>query len=117
MAVLYKTKEVYINKAFSLQPMTVPATRYDVITSDFDLNKLDIIRRKRMQRGVSWTKGISFNARDPRFSFKSRPEEGPLPFAQYPTDMAVKAEELRRKHGGGFAHSSEVLHPFTFHIE
>lgn len=46
---------------------------YNPITSDFDNQKLKILRQKKMTNRSRWVKGISFEATEPRFFTLERP--------------------------------------------
>lgn len=73
---------------------------YTPLTSDFDKNRLKILRRKRMAARSGWAQNVSFQCSEERF-FRPEPETlGPPPTAYQPY-TGVGEAKIRENHRSG----------------
>jgi hypothetical protein len=89
-------------EALRLETAPAPGT-YDPLTSDFDLSRLKIVRRKKLLQRSQWTQDISFQSRDRRFPEKQAEDSGPPPCTEFPTNMGYQAAKLRSARRSSFS--------------
>lgn len=86
------------------------ASSYKPLSSDFDSNRLKILRRKRMTARSGWAQNISFQSTEERFFQPSATTDGPVP-GHYVIRDGIGDIKFKNQRSGPFGSS---LQRFTY---
>ena len=82
---------------------------YDVIVSDFDLNRKKIQRQKRLAKRSEWASNVAFTSTDSRFNIQEN-DGGPTPMSYLVQNYSISGSLKHKKGlmGGPFGSSAKV---------